>query len=140
MRDGERVAAFIERDLETAGFNIAKPTAFTVQVGQSPARVTVYGFLEVDRLQSPNVNPTTYPHIIHSGTYPGEPTAVRSGPTGGSTSWGQDVLDKIDREVYWLKTHLEAASSWLNEIFFIEYDGVKYGAIFKRRFRSFPTK
>jgi len=139
MRDLEKMANTIENDVEATGyFTIAKPVAFTPQIGRSPARVTIYGFLELDRALSPNSPATTFPHLIHSGTDPGQPTSVVAGPTGGSTSWGQDVVERIDHEVAWLKQTLEAASPHLNEIFFIEYNGVKYGSEFKRRFRSFP--
>lgn len=134
----EKIATFVEEDLRNAGFNIAQPVAFTPQVGQSPARVTIYGFIDVDRAVSPNVNATTYPHLIHSGTDPGQPTSVVSGPTGGSTSWGQDTIRRVDQEAAWLKNALTSASEWLSDIFFIDYNGVKYGAEFKRRFRSFP--
>jgi hypothetical protein len=139
MRDLEKIANFIETDIdETEAFTLAHPVAFTPQVGRSPARVTIYGFLDIDRAVSPNAPPTSFPHIIHSGTDPGQPTRVVAGPTGGSVSWGQDVKDRIDREVYWLKTTLENSSDWLGEIFFIEYNGVKYGSEYKRKFRSFP--
>jgi len=127
-RDLAKIASFIETDLEEAAlFTLANPVAFTPQVGQRPARVTIFGFLELDRTTSPNENPTTYPSLIHSGTDPGQSTSVVRGPTGGSTSWGQDVKARIDEEVKWLKSALEAASPWLDAIFFIEYDGVKYG-------------
>ena len=139
MRDLEKIANFIETDLQEADlFTLASPVAFTPQIGQNPARVTIYGFIDVSRSVSPNSSPTSQPSVIHSGTSPGQPTRVVSGPTGGSVSWGQDVKDRIDREVYWLKTNLENASQWLDGIFFIEYNNVKYGAEYKKRFRSFP--
>lgn len=139
MRDLEKISMTIEDDLNDAGyFTLAEPVAFTPQVGRNPARVTIYGFIDVLRSTSPNEPPTTQPHIIHSGTDPGQPTSVMSGPTGGSTSWGQDVKDKIDNEVAWLKQTLEAASTLLSQIYFIEYNGVKYGSEYKKRYRSFP--
>jgi hypothetical protein len=139
VRDLQKIASFIETDLAaTELFTLANPVAFTPQIGQNPARVTIYGFIDIDRRISPNAPPTSFPHVIHSGTDPGEGTAVYAGPTGGSTSWGQDVKTRIDEEVFWLKSNLEAASEWLNDIFYIEYNGVKYGSEWKRRFRSFP--
>jgi hypothetical protein len=137
-RDMEKAANIIEADLINAGINIAQPVAFTPQFGQTPARVTIYGFIEIDRTRSPNSPPTTYPHLIHSGTDPGQKTSVVSGPTGGSVSWGQSVHERIDEEVAWLKNALESASERISSIFFIDYNGVKYGAEFKRRYRSFP--
>jgi hypothetical protein len=139
MRDLEKIANRVENDVEDTGlFTLAQPVASTVQIGRSPARVTIYGFLQLDRTDSPNESATTFPHLIHSGTDPGQPTSVVAGPTGGSTSWGQDVIAKIDHEVAWLKQALEAASPYLQHIFFIEYNGVKYGSEFRRKFRSFP--
>jgi len=139
MRDLEKIANTIENDLDASGyFTLAEPVAFTPQVGRNPSRVTIFGFIDVLRSASPNEPPTSQPHLIHSGTDPGQPTAVVSGPTGGSVSWGQDVKTKIDSEVAWLKQTLEAASEYLDEIFFIEYNGVKYGSSYKKRFRSFP--
>ena len=128
MGDGNKISRFVEDDLDDTGlFTLAHPVAWTPQFGQRPARVTIYGFLELDRIVSPNSSPTTQASIIHSGTDPGQGTSVRQGPTGGSTSWGQNVIARIDEEVAWLKRTLENASEWLGGIFFIEYNGVKYG-------------
>jgi len=139
QRDLAKTAGLAENDLEASGFNIAKPVAYTAQVGQSPARLTIIGFIDVSRARTPNEPPTTLPRLIHSGTVPGEKTAVTEGPTGGSVSWGQEPLLKIDQEVAWLKNALESASDYIAEVFFIEYNGVKYGAEYNRRFRSWPN-
>ena len=140
MRNLERIANFVEDDLEGTGlFTLASPVAFTPQVGLSPARLRIYGFIDVDRTISPNNSPTTQKSVIHSGTDPGQATSVQTGPSGGSVSFGQDVKARIDSEVYWLKSTLESSSEWLlTGIFFIEYNGVKYGSEYKRKFRSFP--
>jgi len=139
LRDLAKIAGLVESDLELSGFNIATPVAYTVQFGQSPARLSIVGFIDVSRTRTPNEPPTTFPRLIHSGTVPGEPTAVTSGPSGGSTSWGQEPILKIDQEVAWLKNALESSSDYIAEVFFIEYNGVKYGAEFKRRFRTWPN-
>jgi hypothetical protein len=139
MRNLERISYLVEDDLEGTGlFTLATPVAFTPQVGRSPARLTIYGFIDVDRTISPNNSPTTLKSEIHSGTDPGQATSVRTGPSGGAVSHGQDVKARIDSEVYWLKTTLETSSDWLDGIFFIEYNGMKYGSEYKRKFRSFP--
>ncbi len=139
LRDLAKIAGLAEGDLEASGFNIATPVAYTAQFGQSPARLTIIGFIDVLRSRTPNEPPTTFPTVIHSGTIPGEATAKTSGPSGGSVSWGQEPLLKIDQEVAWVKNALESASDYISEVFFIEYNGVKYGAEFKRRFRSWPN-
>lgn len=126
MRDGQKIASFIETDLKASGFNIAEPVAFTNQIGQNPARVTIIGFWPIDRTVSPNTSPTTAVHLIHSGTDPGEKTAVMSASVGGSTSWGQDVLDRVDDEALVLKKALETSSDLL-DVYFMDYNGVKYG-------------
>ena len=134
VRDSEKIASFIESDLQEAGFNIAIPVAYTPQMGQNPARVTIVGMLAVYRSEHPILPPTTDSTVIHSGTVPGEKTAKVTGPMGGSLSWGQEPIDEINDGVKWLKENLEAASSHLNDIYRIEYSGVRFG----EEFKSFP--
>jgi hypothetical protein len=136
FRDLQKLASFIETDIidNVSEVNIAEPVAFTPQFGNRAARATIVGFMAVDSDSYPNIPPTSLAKIIHSGTIPGEATSVQTGPTGGSTSWGQEVETVIDDQVRYLKATLEAASQWLDTIFFMEYNGVKYG----NGHRTFP--
>lgn len=128
VRDLQKLASFIETDIidNIDEINLAEPVAFTPQYGNNPGRVTVIGFMAVDSDQYPNESPTTQARIIHSGTIMGQKTQVVSGPTGGSTSWGQDIKEAVRTQVKFLKNTIESAVDGIN-IYFIEYNGVKFG-------------
>ena len=134
VRDLQKLTSIIETDIEEISvINLAEPVAFTPQFGNNPARVTIYGFVAVDSEQYPNVSPTTQVKIIHSGSIPGQPTSVQNGNVGGSTSWGQNVTTDVEDQVRSVKTLIENASAGI-DIFFLEYNGVKFG----NGYRSFP--
>lgn len=141
IRNLEKIALRVERDLLAAGFNIATPVAFTPQFGDYGARLTVVGFVEKSRINDGRQNqpPTTNIDEIHSGTDPGERTALIDGNKGGSLSAGQDPTSVVDAEVTELRALLDAASTHYNldDIVHIEYNGVKYG-VKKQGGRSFP--
>lgn len=143
-RDQEKIAQDIEDLLLEAGLNIAAPVAFTPQIGQAPARITVIGFdPDTTHKNDPPIDQATQPSIIHSGTVPGEKTSLHVYPTGGSLSWGQDPKLRVDNAVVALKEDIEMALLTLPAsfiVFFIDYNGVKYGSSPNRKaFRSFPA-
>ena len=134
-RNLEKVANRVEDDLLAAGFNIATPVAFTPQLGDFGARLTVVGFVEKSRL-APTAGddrkveaPTTNVDYIHSGTDPEEKTALVDGNRGGSLAAAQDPTDVVNSEVAELRTLLEASSVQfqLHEVTHIEYNGIKFG-------------
>jgi hypothetical protein len=152
----EKMAAAVENALlnYSTPFNIATPVASTVQFADNYARLTIVGFDPQQQLgggTTPNwdnsTGPTTQIKYIHSGTNPGEPTALRSGSEGGSLSYGQDTLPQTDAGVLALRDALYAAVSPVltvmssgfikDDINAIEYNGVKYG-VKKQGGRSFP--
>lgn len=147
VRDLQKIAQFVEEDLQDSDFNIALPVAYTPQFAQSPPRITIDGYDEFSGAVSndPPVDQSTQPTIIHSGTVPGEKTAARAKPpSGGDLASGQDPTATTDARVSALKIDVETAlTSALGadvfRVFFIEYNGVKYGSLPpKKAFRSFP--
>jgi len=144
-RDLEKGSIIVEDALLDAGFNIATPIAFTLQMAQAPARFTIVGFAsEADLLGTAAGDPTVdgglkpETWLIHSGTIDGEKTEVKQ-PPQGNQSWGDDPTDTNRAYVATLKSALEAAAPGLN-IFYMEVNGVKYGQIPNRHgFQSFPS-
>lgn len=138
----ENAAQKVEEDLIDAGFHIATPIAFTPQFQQAPARLTIVGFVETtensgttEENNNPPVTPTA--KIIHSGTVDGEKTSVQT-PIQGNQGWGDNPTAANQTNVMNLKADLEAASSGI-EIFYINYNGVRYGTLpNKKGFFSFP--
>jgi hypothetical protein len=146
-RNLEKTALRVENDLETAGFNIATPVAFTPQFGDFSARLTVVGFLERSQLSVVDGGdgrkveaPTTNIDFIHSGTDPDEKTDLIDGNRGGSLAEAQDPTNTVDTEVSILRGLLVSASNLYDsaDILSIEYNGVKYG-LRKQGGRSFPS-
>ncbi len=134
-RNLEKIALNIELDLVAAGLNIATPVAFTPQVGDFGARLTVVGFLERSQLQgtagddrSP-VPPTTNIDLIHSGVDVGEATGLIDGNRGGSLSEAQDPIAEVRDEAVMVRDLLDASSDLfeLEDVVYVEYNGVKYG-------------
>lgn len=141
IRNLEKKALRAETDLINAGFNIATPIAFTPQIGDYEARLTIVGFVQKSRTSDTrtNVAPTTDVNIIHSGTNPDEKTSVLQVNQGGSLSYGQDTTATVDFEVMELRANLALGTDEFSEqdIISIEYNGVKYGTK-KQGARSFP--
>jgi len=148
VRDLQKIAQFVEEDLQDSDFNIALPVAYTPQFAQSPPRITIDGYDDFSGQSvsnDPPVDQSTQPTIIHSGTIPGERTEAQiKPPSGGDLSRGQDPTVTTDSRVSDLKTSIEsvltaALGTGAFRIFFIEYNGVKYGSLPpKKAFRSFP--
>jgi hypothetical protein len=134
-------ARLVEADLLAAGFNIATPVAYTPQIGDSTARLTITGFLERSRAVNNRqaTAPTEDVKIIGTGNDQGQRTAEITGNVGGSLSWGQDPTVQTDNEVKLLREAMDNASTeyTLKDIIHIEYNGVKYG-VKKFGGRSFP--
>jgi hypothetical protein len=146
-RNLEKIALRVENDLIDAGLNIATPIAFTPQIGDFTARLTIVGFLERSQLsiadggdgRSP-IAPTTNIDFIHSGVDPGESTSLIDGNRGGSLSEGQDPIIDVRNEVIILLDLLNSSTDQFNleNIIHVEYNGVKYG--FKKQgSRSFGS-
>lgn len=138
FRDLEKGSIVIETALLDAGFNIATPVAFTIQMAQTPARYTIVGFAsEVDLLGGttgdPVVDPGVEPNtqITHSGTIDGEKTSLMTPPQGHQT-WGDTPTDTNRNYAFTLKSALESAVSGLR-IFYLDINGVKYGQIPNRK-------
>jgi len=123
IRDLETKAHKIEDALFDAGFNIARPVAFTIRIGQQPARFTIVGFVSSSDANKPPVTPTAT--IIHSGSIQGEKTAVMT-PVQGTQEWGDEPTLKNRQDAVDLKTNLEAVVVGMT-VFYVEYNGVKYG-------------
>lgn len=142
FRNLEKIALRTEEDLIAAGLNIATPIAFTPQFGDIEAHLTIIGFVQKSRSADGRRNdpPTTNIDLIHSGTDPGEKTALIDGNRGGSLSEGQDPTDTVSAEVLELRTLLAASTTQFdeNDIIHIEYNGVKYG-LKKQGGRSFQV-
>jgi hypothetical protein len=145
-RNLEKVSLRVEDDLLAAGLNIATPIAFTPQLGDFGARLTVVGFVEKSRL-APTAGddrkveaPTTNIDLIHSGTDPDEKTALIDGNRGGSLSEAQDPTAVVEAEVTELRALLDSASTQfqLHDVVHLEYNGVKYG-LKKQGGRSFKV-
>lgn len=142
VRDLQNTARMVENDLVAAGWNIARPVAFTPQFGHETARITVVGFIQRDEIGSepedtPNFAPTTDVQVFNSGTVPGEKTGLVTGNVGGSLSWAQDTVAKLDTLVSDIKNALTLDSSVIGEVATIdkiELMGVTYGM----GGRSFP--
>lgn len=150
IRDLEKIADFSEEALIDIGLTLAQPVAFTPQFAQVPARITIVGFDSGEATEpftnvvnaSP-VEQSTQPGIIHSGTIPGEKTAVMTPRAlGGDLSKGQDPTDVVDARVAELRSDIETALAAVNgvdKMIFMDYNGVKYGYMpNKKGFRSFP--
>mgnify|MGYP003145446779 CR=1 FL=1 len=141
IRNIEKKALRAEVDLITAGFNIATPLAFTPQIGDYEARLTIVGFVTKYRNADLRTNeaPTTDISVIHSGTDPDEKTSVVQVNKGGSLASGQDTTSVVDAEVKELRMDLAAGTTEFSEqdVIAIEYNGVKYGTK-KQGARSFP--
>ena len=139
----ETIAVKAETALLDATFNIATPVAWTPQMGQAPARLTVVGFAgEEDLLGGttgdPAVDAPVNPgvEIIHSGTVDGEQTEVKTPPQGTQT-WGDTPSDTNQSYVVTLKSALETTTGLT--VTYLELNGVKYGQIPNRKgFFSFP--
>jgi hypothetical protein len=152
VHDLEKKAQMIETALVKAGFNLAIPVAFTPNFRQSPSRVTIVGFDKVSTEAGgsfpldPNVPPVTPTHsIIHSGTVEGEKTSVLKSVQGIQT-YGDNPTAANQLSVKALKSAIEAAVATITptppsfKIFYIDYNGVKYGQLPpKKGFFSFPT-
>lgn len=153
IRDLQKIADTAEDLLIADDFNIATPLAYTPQIGQAPARLTIVGFLEADAATYPNTPPTTAasrPGIIHSGTVVGEKTSVMYGYHGGDLSQGQEPTAQVETLVAALKADIETSLSGATmssaypdftfTVFFMDFNGVKFGSLpNKKAFRSFPS-
>lgn len=150
MRSLEKMAWAVETQLLAANFKIATPVASTQQFGDNYARLTIVGFDPKTQISgTPTINnaPTTKIQYIHSGTYPGEKTALHAGSEGGSLSAGQDPTARVNAAVKALRNAMFAAVNTAlsgmsigftkDNINAIEYNGVKYG-VKKQGGRSFP--
>ena len=134
VRDMEREADRVERLLIAANFNIAYPIAFTPQIGQQPARLTIVGFRPSSAHNKPPVSPDS--KIIHSGTVDGEKTSVMN-VISGNQGWGDNPTTQNRTDVLALKAAIEAAVSGI-EVMGIVYQGVRYGVMpNKKGFFSF---
>jgi hypothetical protein len=134
-RDLEKKAQKVEDDLIDAGFNVAAPVLFVPQVGQAPARLTIVGFVASSDSTRPPVVPTA--KIIHSGSTDAEKTSVMT-PVQGTQGWGDLPTTKNQNDVADLKVALETASPGI-DIFYISYNGVKYGQLPNLKgFMGFP--
>ncbi len=145
IHDMEKIAQAIETALLNANFNIAVPVAFTPNFRRAPSRVTIVGFDPVSSATTPNTAPVTPTHsVIHSGTVDGEKTSVLHSVQGIQT-YG-DIPSTANRNaVKALKTAIEAVVATITPtppsftIFYIDYNGVKYGQLPpKKGFFSFP--
>ncbi|MEM3000633.1 MAG: hypothetical protein QXU32_00580 [Nitrososphaerales archaeon] len=134
IRDMEREADRVERLLISANFNIAYPIAFTPQIGQQPARLTIVGFRASTAKNNPPVNAGS--KLVHSGTVDGEKTSVVN-TTSGNQGWGDDPTSQNRADVLALKSAIEAAVSGI-EVIGVVYQGVRYGIMpSKKGFFSF---
>jgi len=142
IRHFEKVQFLIEDALVSeTSIEISEQVAFTVQIGQSPGRFTIVGFHITSGENDPPVDTATQPGEIHSGTVPGEKTAVIPAiPRGGDLARRQDPAARTTNQAVDLRSDLESALSGisgLGEVFYLEYNGVKYGQIPNRKgFRS----
>jgi len=125
----------IDDGLLTQEINISTPILFTTQFGDFSARVTIVGFVKVNK---PARGPTTDIEIIHSGTDQGEHTDIRNVNRGGMLSEGQDPLPIVESEVAELRDNLVTALSVVTghpglinfvpeDVIHIEYNGIKFG-------------
>lgn len=146
VHDLEKKAQMVETALIAAGFKLAVPVAFTPNFRRSPTRVTIVGFDAAASSTTPNVTPVTpTASVIHSGTVEGEKTSVLHSVQGHQT-YG-DIPTAANRAaVKALKLAIEAAVATITptppafSIFYIEYNGVKYGQLPpKKGFFTFPT-
>lgn len=146
MHDMEKKAQAIETALLNAGFKLAVPVAFTHNFRRAPTRVTLIGFDPVASSTTPNVAPVIPTHsVIHSGTVDGEKTSILH-PAQGNQTYGDNPTTANQNAVKALKAAIEAAVATITptppafSIFYIEYNGVKYGQLPpKKGFFSFPT-
>ena len=131
VRDMEREADRVERLLTdmpvSAGdvFDIALPIAFTPQVGQQPARLTITGFRQSTVANQPPVEPEA--QVIHSGTVDGEKTAVMD-PVQGNQNHGDTPTAANMSAALALKDDLESAVTGL-VVMGMVYQGVRYGTM-----------
>lgn len=143
-RDMEKVAQFIEESLLDAGFNLAEPVAATPQIGQAPARVTIYGFIE--HLDANEPASTREVKIIHSGGAAAETTsagpfsrtAVVTGRPNGDRVLNSPTSATITR-VAELRNAIELLVGSLMSVFMIEYNGFKFGTNFAHGYENLPT-
>lgn len=146
VHDMEKIAQAIETALLNANFKIAVPVAFTPNFRRAPSRVTIVGFDPVSTLTTPNTTPVTPTHsIIHSGTVEGEKTSKLHSVQGIQT-YGDNPTAANMAAVKALKAAIEVAVATITptppafKIFYIEYNGVKYGQLPpKKGFFTFPT-
>lgn len=146
VHDLQKKAQQIETALVSAGFKLAIPVAFTPNFRQAPSRVTIVGFDAVSTATTPNVTPVTPTHsIIHSGTVEGEKTS-KLHSVQGDQNYGDNPTAANQAAVKLLKSSIEAAVASITptapsfKVFYIEYNGVKYGQLPpKKGFFSFPT-
>jgi hypothetical protein len=146
VHDMEKKAQMIETALLGAGFNLAIPVAFTPNFRQAPSRVTIVGFDPVSSATTPNTTPVIPTHsVIHSGTVEGEKTSVLHSVQGIQT-YADNPTAANQAAVKTLKAAIEAAVATITptppafKIFYMEYNGVKYGQLPpKKGFFTFPT-
>jgi len=145
IRHMEKIQHLAELSLEDiAALRIEGPIQFTHQIGNAPARLSIAGWLTSTGPNVPPVDRTTQPGEIHSGTIPGEKTAlIEEIPRGGDLARGQDPTTATDSRAAAIKDAIETALvdiSGIEEVFFLDVNGVKYGQIPNRKgFRSFPS-
>lgn len=148
VRDLEKIAQFAEEELienedssTSVTFKIARPVAYKPQIGQVPAHIEIYGFVNND--DTPNDPPLTPLSLIHSGTAPGEKTSVIEGTASGDISTGQEPKSQFEMRAAEIRDTLENILSTIDKIeniFFLEVSGVKFGSMPNQKaFRSLPT-
>jgi len=131
IRDLQKTAHIIETELVAAGWNIATPVPFKPQFGQKPAEITLNGFVARPDEEYPVEHQTTTVEVIHSGTVPGERTALTAvQPGGGSLSYGQEPSDNVENLAFAIMNSLIIDSTFIGEsatIEKIEVNGIMFG-------------
>lgn len=131
IRDLQKTAHIIETELVAAGWNIARPVAFKPQFGNKTAEIVLNGFVGRPDADYPVEAQTTTVNIIHTGTVPGEKTAlVTKDPGSGNLSYGQEPSDNVESLAFAIQNALTLDSTYIGESAIIErleVNGIMFG-------------
>jgi len=134
INDLNKIATFVKTNLDDAGtFVLAESQiAVTPQIGQYPARLTIVGFDNIDEdpfqpatttlVDAPSVDPdNNYQTIVANQVVAGYSA------TQIMAAQGQSLDPRVRSYMLALKSALEAASTWLDGIYRLDYMGVIFG-------------